>query len=280
MPWIRIESGAYWFLFVASFLGVAIWESFRPKSNLRVRAERRWSRHGVVLIVCTVITFGLYRVSPVIMAAAVADSRFGLLNKSWLPFPARCILAILVLDLVKYALHWAHHSVPFLWRVHQVHHSDPDFDVSTGLRAHPIEMIIVQGANLAAVAILAPPLLAVLIAELTNCFQSFFGHANASLPGWAEKPLRWVLVTPDMHRIHHSEEVREQSRNFGGVFPWWDRLLRTYLAAPAAGQGRMIVGLKGCQNDQSLDLAFMLSQPFRSQPQEIASQDSPVPELH
>ena len=187
MPWIRIESGAYWFLFVASFIGVAIWESFRPKSTLHVPAERRWSRHAVLLIVCTAISFGLFRVSPVIMAAAVANSRFGLLNKSWLPFPARCILAILVLDLVKYTVHWAHHSVSFLWRVHQVHHSDPDFDVSTGLRAHPIEVILMQGANLAAVAILAPPLLAVLIAELTSCFQSFFGHANACLPRMGRK---------------------------------------------------------------------------------------------
>jgi sterol desaturase/sphingolipid hydroxylase (fatty acid hydroxylase superfamily) len=276
MPWIRIESGAYWFLFVASFIGVAIWESFRPKGDLRVPAERRWSRHGVLLIMCSVISVGLYRVSPVIMAAAVAGSRFGVLNKPWLPFPARCILTVLVLDLVRYTMHRANHAVPFLWRVHQVHHSDPDFDVSTGLRAHPIEVILMQGANLAAVAILAPPLLAVLIAELTSCFQSFFGHANASLPGWAEKPLRWVFVTPDMHRIHHSEQVWEQSRNLGDAFPWWDRLFRTYLAAPAAGQGGMIVGLKGFQNDRSLDLAFVLLQPFRLQPQEIASSDSPV----
>ena len=279
MPWVRIESVGYWLLFAASFLGVAIWESFRPKSNLLVRAERRWSRHGVLLLIGTVISVGLYRASPVMLAAAVAGNRFGLLNKPWLPFAARCILTVLVLDLVRYAVHWTNHSVPFLWRVHQVHHSDPDFDVSTGLRAHPLEVLLVQGANLAAIAILAPPLLAVLIAELTSCVQSFFGHANASLPGWVEKPLRWVFVTPDMHRIHHSEEVREQSRNLGDIFPFWDHFFRTYLTAPAAGQGRMIVGLKGFQNDQSLDLAFVLLQPFRLQPQGIASPESTAPGL-
>jgi len=176
------------------------------------------------------------------------------------------MLAVLLLDLVKYAIHRTYHSVPFLWRVHQVHHSDPDFDVSTAVRAHPIEMIFTQGGYLAAVAILAPPVLAVLVAELASCFQSFFNHANASLPGWVEKPLRFLLITPDMHRIHHSEEVEEQYMNLGDIFPWWDHLFRTYLAAPAAGQDGMIPGLKGFQNEGSLGLAFMLRQPFLPEP--------------
>lgn len=262
MPWLRIESYAYWFLFVAAFLGVAVWESFRPKRQLSSSPQRRWGNHAVVLIVCTIISVGLYRVSPVLVAASFAGSRFGLLNKPWLPFVGRCILAVLVLDLVKYATHWSHHRVPFLWRVHRVHHSDPDFDVSTAIRVHPIEVVLSQGAYFAVIAILAPPVAAVLVAELVSSFQSFFGHANASLPGWFEKPLRVLFYTPDLHRIHHSEEVGEQSRNFGDIFPWWDRLFRTYLAAPAAGEKGIVVGVKGYQNEGSLSVAFMLAQPF------------------
>jgi sterol desaturase/sphingolipid hydroxylase (fatty acid hydroxylase superfamily) len=272
MPWGRIESGAYWLLFLASFILVATWESLRPKQNLVSPPERRWSRHGVLLIVATVVSVALYRASPVIVAVAMVNSRFGLLNKPWLPFPVRFIFAILLLDFVRYGVHWSYHAVPLLWRVHQVHHSDPDFDVSTGARAHPIEVALTQGANLAAVMILAAPPVAVLTVELFTAAQSVFSHANASLPGWVEKPLRWVFVTPDMHRIHHSEEVSEQSTNLGDIFPWWDRVFRTYLKAPAAGQDHMVVGLKGCQDDGSLGLTFMLLQPFRPQLQEATSQ--------
>jgi sterol desaturase/sphingolipid hydroxylase (fatty acid hydroxylase superfamily) len=214
------------------------------------------------MIVCTIVSVGLYRASPVVVAVAFAGSRYGLLNKSWIPFVGRCILAILLLDFVKYGVHRAFHAVSFLWRVHRVHHSDPDFDVSTAARVHPIEVVVLQGAYFAAIAIFAPPVIGVLIAELLSAFESFFGHANASLPGWVEKPLRLVLVTPDMHRIHHSEEVEEQYTNYGDCFPWWDRLFRTYLEQPAAGPQEIVVGLKGYQNEASLGVGFMLSQPF------------------
>jgi len=271
VPWERIESYSYWVLFVGAFLAVAAWESFRPRRELSVAPERRWGRHALILIVCTLINVGLYRVSPVVVAMAFAGSRYGLLNKPWIPFAGRCILAILLLDLTKYAIHRAFHSVSFLWHVHRVHHSDPDFDVSTSVRVHPIEVVVMQGAYFAVIALFAPPVMGVLIAELLSAFESFFGHANASLPEWAEKPLRLLFVTPDMHRIHHSEEVEEQFTNYGDCFPWWDRLCRTYLAEPAAGRDQMVVGIKGCQNDASLNVAFMLTQPFLREKNEQAS---------
>ena len=245
MPWERIESYSYWILFAATFLGVAVWESFRPRRELSTPPERRWGKHGLVLVVGTVISVGIYRVSPVVVAIAFAGNRYGLLNKPWIPFIGRCILAVLLLDFVKYAIHRAFHSVSFLWRVHQVHHSDPDFDVSTAARVHPIEIILTQAAYLSVTAMFAPPVAGVLIAELISAFQSFFGHANACLPGWVENPLRLVFVTPDMHRIHHSEEVEEQFANFGDSLPWWDYLLRTYRAAPAAGQKGMVADSRG-----------------------------------
>lgn len=274
MHWARIESGAYWLVFVAAFLGVAIWESFRPNRDLTVAPGRRWGNHGVLLIVCTVLSLAIYRASPVVLAASVEGSRFGLLNKPWLPLVARFILTLLVLDLVKYALHRACHSVALLWRVHQVHHSDPDFDVSTAFRVHPIELIVTQLGYFGVIAALAPPPVAVLIAELASTFHSFIGHANARLPEWLEKPARLIFVTPDMHRIHHSEEIGEQNRNLGDIFPWWDRLFGTYIDAPAAGQAGMVTGLKGFQNAGSLRVPFMLGQPFLGERQGSAPQTS------
>lgn len=278
MPWQRFEGYAFWLLFASTFLGVAVWESFRPRQKLSAAPERRWSRHALVLMVSTVMSVALYRTSPVVAALYFSGSKYGLLNKPWIPLLGRCVLAVLLLDFVKYATHRCFHSMSFLWRVHQVHHSDPDFDLSTAARIHPIEVLLAQGAYFAAIAIFAPPVAGVLIAELFSAFQSFFGHANASLPGWAEKYLRPVFVTPDMHRIHHSEEVGEQFTNFGDSFPWWDHLFGTYLAAPAAGQEGMIVGLKGYQNSASLDVTFMLTQPFLRERTEPASSTAQVEE--
>jgi sterol desaturase/sphingolipid hydroxylase (fatty acid hydroxylase superfamily) len=220
----------------------------------------------------------LYRASPVIAAVAFAGSKYGLLNKPWIPFAMRFILAVLLLDFVKYAVHYVFHSVSFLWRVHQVHHSDPDFDVSTAARVHPIEIVLTQAAYFAAIALFAPPVAGVLFAELMSGFQSFFGHANASLPGWADKLLRCIFVTPDMHRIHHSEELEDQFSNFGDSLPWWDYLFRTYRAVPAAGEAGMIVGLKGCQNDASLGVVFMLTQPFLPERKEQPAVAARLPE--
>jgi sterol desaturase/sphingolipid hydroxylase (fatty acid hydroxylase superfamily) len=273
--WVRIEGAVYWTVFVATFLGLAIWESLQPKHKAE-KTERRWSKHGLLLVICTILSVGLWRISPVVLAANVAGRRFGALNQTWIPFAVRCILAILVLDLIRYATHRVSHSINLLWRVHQVHHSDPEFDVSTGARVHPIEVIWTQGAYLAAVAILAPPVAAVLIAEVTAGFQSFFSHANASLPRGLERPLRLVFVTPDMHRVHHSVEVSEQFKNLGDIFPWWDRLFGTYLAVPQAGDDGLVTGLEGFQNDRSLGLGFMLTQPFRREPEQPASDIAPL----
>ena len=278
MTWILIEGRAYWILFTSAFIGTAIWESLRPKRMLSGSLERRWGSHAIVMIAGTLAGVAVYRISPVLMASTVAGSRFGLLNRPWLPFVARCVLTLLVLDLVKYALHRACHSVHLLWRVHQVHHSDPDFDVSTAVRHHPGEIIFMQGAYLAAIAVLAPPAGAVLAAELASCLQGFVMHANASLPTWVEKSLRWIYITPDMHRIHHSAEVAEQFKNLGDILPCWDRLFRTYLAQPAAGQDGFVIGLKGVQADRVLSPAFMLTSPFRSLPGEMPTASLPIAE--
>jgi sterol desaturase/sphingolipid hydroxylase (fatty acid hydroxylase superfamily) len=271
-----MEGRAYWTLFTAAFIGIAIWESVRPKRKLTGSVERRWGSHAILMIAGNLVGMAVYRSSPVLMAAAVSGSRFGVLNRPALPFLARCLLAILALDLTRYALHRACHSVSLLWRVHQVHHSDPDFDVSTAVRHHPAETIFMQGAYLAAIAILAPPAVAVLVAELASLIQSFVMHANASLPEWLEKSLRSIYITPDLHRIHHSVEVNEQRANLGDIFPWWDRLFRTYLDQPASGQDSLVIGLKGVESQQGLSPAFMLMSPFRTLPEEISTAEAPI----
>jgi sterol desaturase/sphingolipid hydroxylase (fatty acid hydroxylase superfamily) len=273
-----MEGRAFWALFTAAFIGIAIWESLRPKRTLSGSVERRWGSHAILMIAGSLATTVLYRISPVLMASAVAGSRFGLLNRPSLPFVARCVLSLLVLDLVRYAVHRTSHSVHLLWRVHQVHHSDPEFDVSTAVRHHPAEAIFTQGVYLAAIAVLAPPAGAVLVAELASCIQGFVMHANASLPSWLERSLRWISITPDLHRIHHSAEMSEQSRNLGDILPWWDHLFGSYLAQPAAGQDGIVIGLKGIRPDRSLSPAFLLMSPFRPLPEESPAADLSIAE--
>jgi sterol desaturase/sphingolipid hydroxylase (fatty acid hydroxylase superfamily) len=266
MTWLHLAARTYWLVFGAAFLGVAVWESRSPARPLSMREERRWGRHAAMMALGFALTLALFRISPVVMALAVADSRLGVLNTPWLPVAARWALAILALDLVRYGLHVAHHAVPLLWRVHQVHHSDPDLDASTGVRFHPIEVIVTQGAYLAAIALVAPPVGAVVVTELLFAFQSVFSHANASLSPRVERPASLVWVTPAIHRVHHSDQAREHGSNYGDLFPWWDRLFHTYLPAPADGVANLRPGLDGFQNDRSLDLAFMLALPFRKRP--------------
>ncbi len=262
MEWTRIESNVYWLVFVGSVLGIAVWESIRSRRHLSGPLGTRWGNHSLMLITGGVLSIGLYGVSPVIVAVMVQDSTLVLLNHLWLPFAVRCILAVLLLDLTKYAIHRAWHSFPILWRVHQVHHSDPEMDLSTAFRFHPIELVASQGVYLAVVEFLAPPPVAVLAVGLSRVFLGFFAHANASLPKWVEKATRAVLITPDLHRIHHSIEEWEQGKNFGDTFSWWDRLFHTYVPEPAAGHQAMVTGLRGCQSNASLGLTFMLTQPF------------------
>jgi sterol desaturase/sphingolipid hydroxylase (fatty acid hydroxylase superfamily) len=165
------------------------------------------------------------------------------LNRSGLPVFLRYIIAILFLDLARYAQHRLYHFVPILWRIHRVHHADPDCDWSTSLLFHPIEVVLTQASYLAVVAILAPPPLAVLGLELASILLTFLEHANVAIPERIDAILRRLLITPDVHRIHHSDQLVEQNRNFGTVFPWWDLCFQTYLAEPAAGHQQMSFGL-------------------------------------
>lgn len=269
----RIEAirGVYWIILAGTFLGVAIWESFRPKRSLLCPESKRWACHLILLFSESLLLYGILRWSGLVLTAvAFAESKHGLLNQPSIPLVVRCILAILVMDLTRFAIHWAYHTVPILWRVHQVHHSDPDYDVTTAGRFHPVEAFFSVGTEMIVIALLAPPVAGVVAWQLMSTFQGPFVHANATLPPRLEKLMRTLWFTPDLHRIHHSEEVSEQGRNFGELFPVWDRLFRTYLSTPAAGQAGMLTGLKEFPRDRGADLAYLLTLPFRSDRQPLA----------
>jgi sterol desaturase/sphingolipid hydroxylase (fatty acid hydroxylase superfamily) len=263
MSWNRFQGPAYWLLFVGVFLAVAVWESLRPRSPLDWPTERRWGRHAMILALAVIARNVLLPVSAVAVAVMVSGSRFGILSSAWLPFFVRCALTVLLLDLARYGIHRAFHALSFLWRIHEVHHSDPDYDVSTAGRFHPLEVVLEQGALLALIALLAPPPIAVFGDVLITVALNLFVHANASLPVPIEKALRKAIVTPDLHRIHHSERIQEQSRNFGQTFSWWDRLFGTFLAGAAGGESGLITGIMELRNGASLGLGFMLAEPFR-----------------
>ena len=262
MQWIRTESHAYWFLTVVFFLAIGTWETFRPNRDLTVAAGRRWRNHGLMLAIAAVCNTLLLHVSPVALSLIVANSRFGVLNRPGLPMALRWAIAIAFLDLTHYWIHRSYHLFPWLWRVHQVHHSDPDYDVSTAARFHPVETVITASVILGVIALLAPPPFAVLTSELMTLALNLAVHANASLPAWGENALRLAFFTPDLHRIHHSEDIRDQQRNMGVMFPWWDRLFGTYTPAVSSGKAIFKTGLMGMEHRDGLSLGFMLAEPF------------------
>lgn len=266
MSWATLESNAYWTLFAAALLLVGLWEMYRPWRRVSEDLVRRWRSHALLIVTSGAITVLIYRASLVMIAVAVSHAKFGVLNRAWMPLVFRCVAGFLLLDFLSYLFHRVSHSFLPLWKIHQVHHSDPDFDLSNGFRNHPLETLITQAAYSGAIALLAPPPAAVLAAQLAAMLAAFFTHANASLPGWIDRPLRMIFVTPGMHRVHHSEEVPEQKANFGEILPWWDRLFGTYQEAPAAGNDEVRMGLRGVEGPATGSFFFMLLQPFRSRP--------------
>jgi len=173
---------------------------------------------------------------------------------------------VVLLDLAIYGQHVAFHAVPALWRLHRMHHADLEFDVTTGLRFHPGEILLSMAIKLVAVAALGAPPLAVLAFEIMLNATSLFNHGNVRLPLGLDRRLRLVVVTPDMHRVHHSMERQETDSNFGFNLPWWDHLFGTYRAQPVMGHARMMIGIDRFRHPRELWLHRMLLQPFRGDP--------------
>jgi sterol desaturase/sphingolipid hydroxylase (fatty acid hydroxylase superfamily) len=215
------------------------------------------------VVLDTLVVRLLFPFAGVGMAFLAQTNGWGLFNlvalPPWLAVPA----AVLLLDLIIYGQHVAFHAVPMLWRLHRMHHADLEFDVTTGLRFHPGEIILSMLTKLAAVAVLGAPPLAVLAFEVLLNATSMFNHGNVRIPSGSDRWLRLILVTPDMHRVHHSIDRRETDSNFGFNVPWWDRLFGTYRAQPTLGHAGMTLGIDRFRNPRELWLDRLLLQPLR-----------------
>ena len=253
--------------FASVFTIMALWEIAAPRRRLKVGKPLRWTSNLGLVALNTVIVRVVLPTGAVSMADIAHERGWGLFNNVELPGWAAIVLAVVILDLAIYLQHVMFHAVPILWRLHMVHHADLDFDVSTGLRFHTIEITLSMGIKLAAIVLLGAPALAVLLFEVFLNATSMFNHANARLPRWLDRLLRLFIVTPDMHRVHHSDVPQETNSNFGFNLPWWDFLFGTYREQPTAGHDEMTIGLSQFRDEHQVDrLPGMLVLPFVGDP--------------
>jgi sterol desaturase/sphingolipid hydroxylase (fatty acid hydroxylase superfamily) len=248
--------------FGGMLIAIAVWEAAAPQRRRVVSRWVRWPSNLGIVVLNTVLLRAVFPVAAVGLAIVGEEHGWGLLNNLALPLWMKIAVAILLLDLAIYLQHVMFHAVPALWRLHRMHHADLDFDVTTGARFHPIEILLSMGLKLAVVAALGAPAAGVLLFEIALNATAMFNHGNLRLPQGVDHVLRWIVVTPDMHRVHHSAVPNETNSNFGFNLPWWDRLLGTYRAQPAAGHEGMTIGLDGFRDPGQLRLDRMLVQPF------------------
>ncbi|MGB5450994.1 MAG: sterol desaturase family protein [Sedimenticolaceae bacterium] len=250
--------------FLGIFAVMALWELSAPRRALTASKAVRWINNLGLVALNTVILRLLFPAAAVGIAAFAADQGWGLLNyfqtPAWIAIPA----AVIAMDFVIWLQHVTVHAIPLLWRLHRVHHADPDYDVTTGARFHPIEIILSMLIKSATILLLGPPIVAVLIFEVLLNATAMFNHGNVRLPTGIDRVLRWFVVTPDMHRVHHSVEDDETNSNFGFNLPWWDRLFGTYRDQPRAGHEGMTIGIHGYRAPREVSwLPGMLMLPFR-----------------
>lgn len=253
---------------MAFFLGVlvimAIWEFITPKRRREIPRLIRWTNNiGIVMLDALVVrlTFPILAVS---LAFLAQEKGWGLFNIFEAPPMLSLIVSFLALDLIIYLQHVAFHYVPWLWHLHRMHHTDTEIDVSTGLRFHPLEIIISMIIKCSAVIMLGAPPISILIFEVALNVTAMFSHSNIHIAGAIDRVLRLFFVTPDMHRVHHSVHMKETNSNFGFNLPWWDRIFGTYIAQPKDGHKGMDIGLNIFRNKREAWIDRLLTQPFRS----------------
>jgi sterol desaturase/sphingolipid hydroxylase (fatty acid hydroxylase superfamily) len=245
---------------------VAAWEAFSPRRELTQPMGLRWCGNISIALLDIVLTRLLFPLLPITLAIHLNAQDQGIMAMLGLPYLLLFATTFCLLDLGIWTVHYLFHRFPLLWRLHAVHHSDPDFDFSTGLRFHPLEAVLSLAAELLIILLLGPPALAVLLYKCVQVFMAPFVHGNLKIPHNVDHSLRKVLVTPDLHRIHHSALAAEMNSNFGGIIPLWDRLFGTYVDQPEAGHDKLQMGLYGMQTVDSVKLHRMLMQPFRLPP--------------
>jgi len=249
--------------FLVAFATIAVWEAAAPRRPRSDSRSTRWPNNLAVVALNTALIRIVLPTTAVSLALLGARRGWGLLNSLPVAPWAAVVASVVLLDLAIYLQHVMFHAVPALWRVHRMHHADRDFDVTTGVRFHPIEIMLSMLIKFAVVVALGAPALGVLIFEVLLNVSSMFNHGNVRIPIRLDWYLRWLVVTPDMHRVHHSIIVGETNSNFGFTLPWWDRLLGTYRDQPAAGHDGITIGITEFRKARELWLDRMLLQPFR-----------------
>jgi len=250
--------------FIGILIVIAIWELLAPRRSLTTSKKVRWFSNLTIVFLNPLLARLVVPILPVGMAVLAQDRNWGLLNNFNIPYWLAVVISIVTLDCVIYIQHAMFHTIPLLWRIHGMHHADLDFDVTTGLRFHPIEIIMSMFIKLASVVVIGAPALAVIIFEILLNGVAMFNHSNAYVPLGIDRFLRLLIVTPDMHRVHHSIIVSESNNNFGFNLSWWDRLFGTYRAQPEEGHEGMTIGLSQYRDPKRLTLPWMLIYPFLS----------------
>ncbi len=249
--------------FLGIFVLVALWELRAPRRALRLPRGLRWGNNLGLVALNTLLLRLLFPVAAVGLAALAAEEGWGLLNLYTLPSGLAIFIAVVALDLIIWTQHRMVHAIPVLWRLHRVHHADLDYDLTTGARFHPLEILLSLLIKLASILVLGPPVAAVILFEVILSGMAMFNHGNLQLPDWLDRALRLLLVTPDMHRVHHSVEEDEANSNFGFNLSLWDRLFGTYRAQPRAGQVGMAIGIRGWSDPKWVSwLPGLLALPF------------------
>jgi sterol desaturase/sphingolipid hydroxylase (fatty acid hydroxylase superfamily) len=256
-PLVRI------FAFAGIFAAMAAWEILAPRRERTLARGTRWPSNIGVVVLDTALVRLLFPTAAVGVALVAEARGWGLFQAMRIPMWVSVPAAVVALDLAIYLQHVLFHAVPALWRLHRVHHADLEVDVTTGARFHPIEILLSVGFKLGVVVALGAPAIAVLAFEILLNATSMFSHSNVRMPARLDRVLRWIVVTPDMHRVHHSVVAGEINSNFGFNLPWWDRLLGTYRDQPAAGHHAMTLGIDQFRDPAEQRLDRLLTQPFR-----------------
>lgn len=249
-------------VFAGSLLLMLLWESISPRRKPTYSRITHGLNNLILIIVGNLSMRLLLPVSAVAVAGLVANEGWGLLPYLGIEGGLAMLAGFVLLDLAIYFQHVMFHAVPVLWRLHRVHHADPDYDTTTGFRFHPIEILLSTVIKLAVIAVLGAPVAAVILFEVVLSAAAMFNHGNIRLPIQLDRVLRWAIVTPDMHRVHHSVHWQESNSNFGFNIPWWDRLFGTYWAQPIDGHEHMRIGLNDFPGKRPLWLHWMLWIPF------------------
>jgi sterol desaturase/sphingolipid hydroxylase (fatty acid hydroxylase superfamily) len=248
------------------FAALAAWELFAPRRQLVAGRRPRWTNNIGVWIIDALAVRLLIPIGAIGVALMASERGWGLLNLLDMPGWMAVLAGFVALDLVIYAQHIVFHKVPWLWRLHRMHHADLDIDVTTGARFHPFEILISMLIKIVAVIAIGVPAFGVLIFEIGLNATSMFNHSNVALPRWLEPIARWLVVTPQMHQVHHSILREETDSNFGFNLPWWDRLFGTYRSEPRAGEQNVTIGIPIFRDPSELRLDRLLTQPFRNDP--------------